>query len=248
MLKKIILLFIIGTFVSCGGESQKETASEEQELEESISTQKETNEQKTEVSKKTYTLNDISIDLKQTKGEGKEFYCNSKLFIFRDNDLVDSLIFTPEPVGGNYGISEPIQIVDHLIFTKHGDYDGRTIIVNNKGKIFNVIGGINFYDIDEKLLFTIYESDLGGFAVFDLKNDSIILEMQDLEHYPVSVHKAYGQRYFILSNNEDPDEVDNGIWEIEIDLDRIMRVDLDREQINNDNMLKTWELKEVSCQ
>jgi len=245
---KILMTIIFSLLIiSCKSNREKQETADV-DMSNQLSTQTETYEQKTEVSEKTYTLNDIIIELKQTKGDGKEFYCKSRLLIYRNNDILDSLEFTPEPVGGHYGISKPIRIDDHLIFTKHGDYDGRTIIVNDKGKIFNIIGGINFYDTDEKLLFTIYESDLGGFAVFDLKNDSTIFEMQELEHYPISIHKAYGQRYFILCNNEDPDEADIAIWEIEFDLDRIMRVDLDREQINEKNILKTWELKEVNCQ
>ena len=243
-LMTIIFAFLI---ISCNSKTEKQET-KDVDLKAQISTQTVHDKQKSEVSEKTYTLNDIKVILTQTKSDGNEFYCKSRLLIFRNNDFVDSLNFTPEPVGGHYGISKPIQIDNHIIFTKHGDYDGRTIIINDKGEIFNIIGGSNYYDSNKSLLFTIYESDLSGFAVFDLKNDSLKFEMQEMEDYPISFHKAFGERYFILCNNENHDEVDVAIWEIEFELERIMQVDIDKSDINEENILKTWKLEDVNCE
>jgi len=205
-------------------------------------------EKVTNVSKKTYDLGNIQVELTQTKSDGKNFYCKSKLVTSKDNAIIDSISFNPEPVGGHYGISKPNRIESHLVFTKHGDYDGITIIVNEQGKIQNIIGGENYFDSESKLLFTIYDSDLSGFGVFDLTSDSTLLEMTDIEDRPISFHKAFGERYFILSSNDETDENDKSIWEIEFELERIMQVDLDTSQINKSNILKAWPSEDVNCE
>lgn len=199
-------------------------------------------------SQKTYALGEIDVTLIQTKSDGKEFYCKSKLLISKGNETIDSLLFTPEPVGGDYGISKPNRIEDHLVFTKHGDYDGRTIIINKQGQAFNIIGGENYFDPESKLLFTIYESDISGFAVFNMEADSVVFEMPEMDDWPLSFHKAYGERYFILSSNNVVGENEWAIWEIEFDLNRTMRVDLDTSEINQMNVLKTWVVEDVNCE
>lgn len=239
---------ILATLVlfSCANneKNNKSTVSEKPQTEKRGVVEK----QVSNVSKKTYEIGNIQVELIQTKSDGKNFYCKSKLSTTKDNDLIDSVSFTPEPVGGYYGISKPNRIENHLVFTKHGDYDGRTILVNEQGKILNIIGGENYFDSESKLLFTIYDSDLSGFGVFDLTSDSTLLEMADIEDRPISFHKAFGERYFILSSNDETDENDKSIWEIELELERIMRVDLDTSQINESNILKTWTLEDVNCE
>ena len=88
-------------------------------------------------------------------------------------------------------ISKAIKLNNHIIFTKHGDYNGKTLIINNKGKIFNIIGGSNYLDPESELLFSILESDTNAFAVFNLKNDSLIFTVNNLEDRPKSIHKAF---------------------------------------------------------
>ncbi len=53
-----------------------------------------------------------------------------------------------QAVGGSYGLTNPIIINNHIILTKHGDYDGRTIVINENGQIFNIIVGENYIDED----------------------------------------------------------------------------------------------------
>jgi hypothetical protein len=244
-MRLLLTIISILTLISC---KQKTEKKERTNLE--VSTQVETksikvDEERLEVSEKTYSLNDTKIVLTQTKGNGREFYCKTKLLIINDSKVIDSLEFTPEPVGGDYGISRPIEVDNHLIFTKHGDYDGRTIIINNKGQVFNIIGGISYFDKKNKLLFTIHESDLSGIAVFDLTTDSLKFEISELEIEPTSFHMVFENRYFFNAINNDLEKV---IWEIEFDLDRIIQVDLDTNDINQDNVLKTWNMEEVSCE
>jgi hypothetical protein len=153
-----------------------------------------------------------------------------------------------EPVGGSYGISKPIKVNNHLIFNKYGDYNGRVIIVNDKGQIFNIIGGENFYDAEKELLFTIYDSDLSGFAIFDLKKDTLIFEMLSMENRPISFHKDFEDRYFLLTDNDVREQEELATWEIELDENRIMSVDLDTTRINKSNMLKKWSIGDTYCE
>ena len=198
--------------------------------------------EKTEVN---YQLGDIDVRLIQNKGDKSEFYCKSQLITTKNNKTIDIVKFSPEPVGGNFGVSNGFVFLNHIIFTKHGDYDGRTIVVDSNGKIYDLIGGENFLDKDNKLLFSIYESDLTGFTVFDLKSDSITLTMSEFEDRPMKIHKEYNNRYFMSCINDETEI--KSIWEFEFDMQRIMQVDLTEEDINESNMLEFISQKEVNC-
>ena len=141
--------------------------------------------------------------------------------------------------------SKGTKIDNHFIFTKHGDYNGRTLIINQEGKVFNIIGGENYYDESSKWLFTSYESDLPGFAIFDLNADSTVLTMDGIEVRPMSFHKAFDTRYFMVGINEDTDE--KSIWEFEIELGSIMQVELDDNSIHSKNELKNISERDVDC-
>lgn len=229
---------MITLFSSCNDVSEKEIPKHEIKEKSNIT-----------ISKKTYKIEAITVSLTQSKSDGKDFYCKAKMVIQKNKLVVDSVEFMPQPVGGDYGISKGIKLENHLIFTKHGDYDGRTLIINSSGKLFDKIGGINYYDSTSSLLFSIYESDLSGFSIFDLETDSTIFEMEEIEDQPYSIHKDFGNRYFIYcyNRNEDPGEPEIIVWEIELELDRIMQVDLDTTQINESNILTKLGGEDVFC-
>lgn len=194
------------------------------------------------------TLKDITVSIvqKTPPKDNYDFSCHSKIISRKNNKTIDSLIFKyMEAVGGSYGLTNPIIINNHIILTKHGDYDGRTIVINENGQIFNIIGGENYIDEDAGLLFTIFDSDLSGFAIFDLKTDSLIMSMDEIEDRPRTIHKEYGNRYFMSCFNDETDQ--NIIWEFETDLGRIMQVDLDSNSINLANQLKIIELNDANC-
>ena len=186
--------------------------------------------------------------MKQIKGNGIDFYCKSELTILKDGAELQKLSFDHEPVGGDYGISKPIELENHLIFTKHGDYDGRTLIINSEGKLFNIIGGETYLDADANLLFTIYGSELNGFAVFDLTTDSLMFEAKEFIHTPISFHKLNHNRYFMMCYNDNPDEFEKSIWEFEFDLDRIMQVEMDSSEFDATNMLLNYPVEYGNCE
>ncbi len=245
MKHSLFILSILLLFSCKQPEEQKNLEIYTNQLETEVQTQ---DEKDVLISYKKYNLKDIDITLTQIKNYNSQDGCKSKLVISKGNNLIDSLIFTSEAVGGYYGTSTPKRIENHLVFTKHGDYDGRTIIVNDQGQVFNIIGGENFIDSDSKMLFTIYGSDLNGFAVFNLKSDSIIMEMSEIEDRPFSFHKAFGERYFILGSNDETPMNDTSIWEIELEMERIIKTDLDTNEINDINILQSLELEDVNCE
>ena len=215
---------------------------------ESHETQENNRVETTEItSSKSYTLGNTQVMLTQTKSDGLEFYCKSKLVTSHAGSLIDSISFTPEPVGGSYGISRPERIGNNLIFTKHGDYDGRTIIVNEQGKISSVAGGACFYDPSSNLLFSLYDSDLNGLSVFDLSKQSTALEMTGIDISPYSFHKDFGERYFILGRESEIDTPQTTVLEIEFDLERIVYVELYPEQMNDSNAIQPLTLNQVNC-
>lgn len=244
-LKYLYTLVVTLIFISCNQDKKKESNATENPVATQTVIEEKDNSTDSQI---TYEIGNVQVKLTQTKSDGTTFYCKSNLVSSINNKIIDSISFNHEPVGGYYGISIPVKIENHLVFTKHGDYDGRTILINESGEISNIIGGKNYYDSESNLLFTQYYSDLSGFAVFNLKSDSLVLEMSDIEDEPISFHKAFGERYFILSSNYETDESKSSIWEIEFDLERIMQVDLDTSQINATNVLKTWELEDVNCE
>ncbi len=157
---------------------------------------------------------------------------------------VDSLKYTPEAVGGYMGISVGVQLGNHMLFTKHGDYNGRTLIVNAAGKIESIIGGDNFVDEDSSLLFTTWESDDAGFAVYDLSNDKLILAKCDVLHRPESFHKVENN-YYALCYDDTKDV--NVIRQFFLATGEYSRAENRSIRINDSNILKCITTYPESC-
>jgi len=192
----------------------------------------------------TFKLGDFEIVTRQEFPSEKNpiFSCHSSIYIVKDSQRIDSLKFREiEAVGGYFGLRNTQEINNHLLVTKHGDYDGRTVIINQNGKIFNLIGGQPFLDKEQNYLFSIFDSDLSGFSIFDLTKDSILLEIEYFKERPKSFHKALNGRYFIVCNNDE--DYKETIWEFEPELERVMQVDLDSTEINSTNKLQDLWIK-----
>ena len=196
------------------------------------------------ITQKAYFLDEIKVLLTQQKSNGIDYYCKAKLIVAKNGRVIDSIGFTPEPLGGNYGISNAIKIGNHLIFTKHGDYDGRTIIINNKGKMFNIIGGQNYVDVESNLLFAIYESDISGFAIFDLKSDTILLTMDEIDEYPVSIQKT-DSKYFIVCESDEMEK--KSFWEFDLKMKKVKKSGFDIKTMNNSHELQRLLTNDVNC-
>ncbi|AZQ64719.1 hypothetical protein EI427_21075 [Flammeovirga pectinis] len=173
-------------------------------------------------------------------------YCRARIEILESGKKIDSIEFSEiEPVGGHYGLLVYNEIIkDHIVISKFGDYDGQTIIINGKGEKFLTIGGCVSVDNDNGLLFSIYNSDLAGFSIFDLNKDKEIFKMTDIEDRPQEFYKYSNNRFLYKASN---DETDNeSIWEIEFEMDRIMQLDLRTDDVKGKELRKLSDCKEIN--
>jgi hypothetical protein len=147
--------------------------------------------------------------------------------ILKNDILIDSIKFNDiDAVGGHYGLLVyPELVKNHIIISKYGDYNGETILINDKGEKFITIGGYSYLDNNSGLLFSVWDSDLTGFSIFDLNTDQEIFEITDTEERPQEFYKAFNDQYFYSAINDITGQ--ETIWEIEFNLDRIMKVDLE---------------------
>jgi hypothetical protein len=195
-------------------------------------------------------LGEIQVVINQHKNLSEsavDSYCNAEIMIYRNDVLIDSLIYKNlEPVGGDYGIKVYDEIFyDCLIISKFGDYEGETIIINEKGRIHKSIGGVISIDIEKGLLFSEFDSDLTGFSVFDMKNFKELISMTEIEQRPIDFYKD-GNRYFFKAINDKTENM--SFWEIEFDLERIMVVDFEDQPVNDKKLKKLIDYKATYVQ
>jgi hypothetical protein len=194
------------------------------------------------ITKITKKVGDIQVNISQYKYliQSPDIpYCKAYIEIIKNNKTINSLGFPSiEPVGGDYGFLVYSQLINnHLIISKYGDYDGRTIIINEKGKMFNTIGGYSYIDTLNGLLFSIYSSDLSGFSVFDLKSDVEIFKLVDNVERPSEFYKDANGRYYFHAINDETEK--ESIWEIMLDNKKIKKTEI------NINILKDKKLKKL---
>ena len=131
---------------------------------------------------------DVIITQYKSKIESPNIpYCKAEIEIFKNGIKIDSIYFSEiEPVGGHCGLLVYNEVQqNHIIISKFGDYDGQTIIINARGEKFNTIGGYVSIDYKSGLLFSIYDSDMAGFSVFDLNHDKEVFKMTDIDDRPL---------------------------------------------------------------
>jgi len=174
--------------------------------------------------------NSIKVEIKQLK-KSQFGNCFSEIIIYNGSKIKDSLKFDNiESLGGNSGLykySEKIN--NNVIISKFGDYDGRTIIINQYGKIYNIIGGEIYFDKKNSFIISKYDSDLNGFSVFDIKNETLVMEMKDISIMPIDFYSDLNGRLFFTAKSDDSDT--ELIWEIEPEMERIMQVDIIKEEL-----------------
>ena len=197
------------------------------------------------ITEKDYFLGETQVKLIQYKGGEVRYRCKSKIIVVKNEHLIDSISFNPEALGGMYGVSKPTKYYKHLLFTKHGDYDGRSIIINEKGTISNIVGGQNLIDTLSKILFTIYESDLSGFAVFNLKTDSIILVKEEFDERPMGFHKISANIYLMNCSNDETDET--SFWKIDLKSKNIIQIDTNSYAIDTLKRIIIIPVEDVNC-
>jgi hypothetical protein len=158
------------------------------------------------VKKEQRTLGTITIELTHAKpkkqDDPKQFMCRTWLTIKDKNKLIKELDQDANSVGGCSGLffpdSQPNK--DLIIISKFGDYDGRLLIVNNKGEFKDYLGGTFYVSNDNRYLFTNYDSDLSGVSIVDLTKNELIYT-GELKQYLADWYFQDGQYFAIVSED-----------------------------------------------
>jgi hypothetical protein len=207
------------------------------------------------VSKNEKSLNTVNIQISQFKLKTVDNpslpVCEAIIYIFKNAVKIDSIHFHDiEPVGGNYGLMiYKVPIENHLIITKYGDYQGLTIIINEKGEKFIMDGGFVCIDRERKLLFSISVSDIYGFTVFDLKSDKIIFSKSDLKENPFEFYKSSKGNYFFKSSSHNSEK--DSFYKMHLKKKNILKVDseLGISKYQTLEKLIEWEsVKNIYCE
>jgi hypothetical protein len=108
-----------------------------------------------------------------------------------------------------------------------------------------LIGGNIFVDEEAGLLFSSYDSDIPGIAVFDLNNDSLRFNLIELNVRPRTVHKSQGGQYFMIGQDLESDEL--SIWTFDWDQQKIVAANQEAVQMNQANPLPQLEFDLANC-
>jgi hypothetical protein len=126
-------------------------------------------------------------------------WCSASLEIKRDGQLIDKVNFDDIcPVGWHYGIHLPFKQESprHFILMKYGDYNSRTLVVSDDGRLFNLPGDayrifLNRYLIAQGGM----ADDSHDFSFFDLNTNRLLFTVGwgnpiDVRQQPPSGGKA----------------------------------------------------------
>ncbi|NVK04630.1 MAG: hypothetical protein HWD92_07395 [Flavobacteriia bacterium] len=193
-----------------------------------------------------FSMEYLNVIVRQTKNS-EEGTCKAKIFANMGVWMMEDITLKLEAVGGSYGVSTPSEVLGHVVITSQGSYNGSTIVIDDTGHIFKTIGGEVYYDEEANLILNIYLSDFSGISVFNLEDHSILMETIDFGARPISIHKAFGDRYFIKAEY-DENTGDYPIWEIELEFGMMTLTDLSSQEINDSNMLSHVPLEDLNCE
>lgn len=174
-------------------------------------------------------VDDIMVVVSQSKSlNHTDPLCTATIRILKNDKQIDSLNISDDQfdaVGDRYGLliyEEPIK--KHVIISKFGSYDGKTMIINNKGQLFVSIGGFCSLDMKNGLLFSVYHSDISGFSVFDLNTDK---ELYSIKLYKDRVDEFYlfENKYFVKTDQNDLNQWK--FWEIDLANKKLVETNMD---------------------
>jgi len=120
------------------------------------------------------TIGNTQIKISQIKNP--KTYCDAYIEITSNETKIFKYEYI-EALGGKAGIAFLENVVpNHILIVKHGDYDGRTIIISKKGNVTEVAGGSVSKLIDGKYLINLAECDIGycGFSIYDIIQEKIV--------------------------------------------------------------------------
>lgn len=167
---------------------------------------------KTKIQNIPFNLFTIRLIKVSSKGDNNEnaFYCRAWLKILLNDSTIDSLYFdNMVPGRGCAGLymDDEQPVTNYFSMVKFGDYNGRTLVIDNHGKIHNIIGGKYFITRDKRYLFSIYEGDRSAIAIYDFILNKQVYYADTLGS---KLDQWYFQdgRYFSLDQENDEEEVE----------------------------------------
>lgn len=156
------------------------------------------------IKKDTFNFHQVSIVLIQVKLKNdKDFdshsaFCRIWMIVKMRERITKEIFYNDcEALGGCSGIfvSSKQPIGDYFILSKFGDYNGRIILVDSLGGVLSYPGGEYYLTDDNRYLFSIYNSDVGGLTVFDLKKRKLLYSADTLSTY-FGFFYSNANRYF----------------------------------------------------
>jgi len=121
-----------------------------------------------------------------------KFSCRTWLTIMKNGKRLKQKSYNIEPVGGCSGVYIPRKqpCKNYFILSKFGDYEGQTLLIDIDGKLTTLKGGSFSISNDGNYLFSIFDSDVSGITVYDLKHKKIVLSAERNDD------KRYSDVYF----------------------------------------------------
>jgi len=154
--------------------------------------------------------------------------CSASVKLYVNDSLINQIEYKSiESLGGYSGLfidKDPV-IANNFIITKHGDYDGRTILIKNNGKIEDLPGGIYFLSEDKNLLFSEHLQDCcDEFLIYDLKKEKVIFTSEfnneGINHDVIRFFRM-GKIIYVLTYNEN---VLNGIYRYDNNKNKLEKI------------------------
>jgi hypothetical protein len=142
-----------------------------------------------------------------------KFLCRSWLTIRKNNKTLNQKYYDIEPVGGCSGLYTPTRqpCNEYFIISKFGDYDGQTLLIDTTGKLTTLSGGSFSISKDNNYLFAIYDSDIPGITIYDLKNKRLIsTKERDNEDEYKEFYFQDGSYFVSFYNDETSKEISVG--------------------------------------
>lgn len=139
------------------------------------------------------------------RNSSANFLCRSWLTIKKNNKVLKQEYYDIEPVGGCSGLYKPTKQLckNYFIFSKFGDYQGETLLIDTTGKLTILQGGSFSISKDSNFLFTIYDSDISGITVYDLKNKKEIFTKESEDEAEYQEFYFQDNKYYVSTFNEE---------------------------------------------
>lgn len=148
-------------------------------------------------------LHQLTIEIRNFKDVKNfaAFTCKGEVEVFHNNQSLSKTAFEKITQEGAYGLFLHHNVLpNHVIITKHGDFDDKTIIINKKGYIFTLNGSNIFIDSLQHLVFVLNFTEKGEITIFDLLSDEKIAHFENLEQIPERIFKDRGNYWVQFGN------------------------------------------------